>query len=213
MRGTTSNMTDTFDKNELGEPTIRSVVNIYTDGSCNGNTDRGGWAYVMTRDGVTEEDSGAISWTTNNRMELQAAIKALSVLKEPSEVSITSDARYMVDGMNQWIRAWKAAGWYRAGGKPVANRDQWETLDQLCQRHHVTWIWVAGHSGNPGNERCDYLANQEAGVEEVAEWWRHRPRPDGKRKSLESRRRDAGILMKPNIFTVIDECCGGESMG
>ena len=145
----------------------------------------------MTRYGVTREDSGADPWSTNNKMELQAPIEALSKLDEPSEVWITSDSKYVVNGMSKWIDAWKAADWHTSTGKPVANRDQWEKLDMLCQRHRVKWIWVAGHSGNPGNERCDYLASQQAGIQAGEEWLRRRnaqKRVDPQKPDTEARK-------------------------
>jgi ribonuclease HI len=156
----------------MRDGTRMPTAKIYTDGACKGNPGCGGWAWSMTRDGVTSEASGSVPTTTNNKMELQAAIEALSTLKEPTHVAITSDSEYLVNGITKWINAWKLSDWHISKQKLVANRDQWEALDLLCQRHRVQWSWVRGHSGDPGNERCDFLANEQAGIKDGDEWWR-----------------------------------------
>jgi ribonuclease HI len=127
----------------------------------------------MNRDGVETRAAGTVPQTTNQQMELSAAIEALSVLPEPSEVEITSDAQYIVNGITGWIHGWKRNGWRNAHKKPVENRALWEELDRPCQIHRVTWCWVPGHSGDFANERCDVLAYRQAGipVNELPPWW------------------------------------------
>jgi ribonuclease HI len=149
---------------ERGGAVQMTAIKISTDGACYGNPGPGGWAYVMTRDGLKTEASGAVPGrTTNNRMEMQAVIEALSALTEPSEVQVTTDSQYLASGVTAWLPGWKK-NWQTAAGKPVANRDLWEVIDLLCQRHKVSWEWVRGHSGDADNERCDFLANQQAGI-------------------------------------------------
>ena len=133
-------------------------VTIYTDGACRGNPGPGGWGAVMSRDGHYRELSGAHPRTTNNRMELTAAIRALEALNRPSEVTLYTDSTYVKDGITLWLPNWKARGWRTAAKAPVKNRDLWEALDARANRHDVTWHWVRGHAGNPANERADALA-------------------------------------------------------
>lgn len=137
-----------------------SVVEIYTDGSCRGNPGPGGWAALLTTDGREKVLQGAEAETTNNRMELTAAIRALDSLKEPSTVTLFTDSEYVMKGINEWLPAWKARGWKTAAKKPVKNQDLWQALDTAVGRHRITWRWVRGHAGNPGNERVDSLANE-----------------------------------------------------
>lgn len=135
-------------------------VEIFTDGACKGNPGRGGWGALLRFAGQTRELCGGESQTTNNRMELRAAIEALSVLKESCDVGLTTDSTYVRDGITQWLPKWKRNGWRTAAGKPVKNQDLWQALDEQVARHTVTWHWVKGHSGHPDNERADELANE-----------------------------------------------------
>ena len=135
-------------------------VDIYTDGACKGNPGRGGWGALLRCQGQTRELCGGETQTTNNRMELRAAIEALAALQEPCQVALTTDSTYVRDGITQWMAKWQRNGWRTAAGKPVKNQDLWEALAQQVDRHTVDWHWVKGHSGHPDNERADQLANQ-----------------------------------------------------
>jgi len=137
-----------------------NIVEIYTDGACRGNPGRGGWAALLTSGEHEKELSGAEALTTNNRMELTAVIRALEALKGPSEVRILTDSEYVRRGITEWVKSWKARGWRTADRKPVKNQDLWERLDELAAGHRIEWHWVRGHSGVPGNERVDRLANE-----------------------------------------------------
>ena len=136
-----------------------SLVEIYTDGACRGNPGPGGWGALLSCGEHEKELSGAEALTTNNRMELTAVIRALEALKRPSEVRIFTDSEYVRRGITEWVRNWKARGWKTADRKPVKNQDLWERLEQLAAQHTLHWQWVKGHSGDPGNERVDELAN------------------------------------------------------
>jgi len=138
-------------------------VEIYTDGACKGNPGPGGWGVVLRFGEQVKELFGGQANTTNNRMELTAAIEALKALRRPVSAIIYTDSQYLIKGLEQWLPAWKARGWQTAGKQPVKNRDLWELLDQLASEHQLSWHWVKGHAGNPGNTRADALANQ--GVE------------------------------------------------
>jgi ribonuclease HI len=138
---------------------VPNIVEIYTDGACRGNPGPGGWAAVLSCKGRTREISGAETETTNNRMELLAVINALRALTRRSQARIYTDSQYVRLGITQWLNGWKARGWRTAGRKPVKNQDLWEQLDALVAGHDLEWHWVKGHSGVPGNERCDQLAN------------------------------------------------------
>ena len=133
-------------------------VAIYTDGACSGNPGPGGWGAVLLYGGHRREISGAARRTTNNRMELTAAIRALEALTRPSEVALYTDSTYLRDGITRWLPNWKARGWRTAAKSPVKNRDLWEALDALSGRHDVSWHWVKAHAGNAENERADTLA-------------------------------------------------------
>ena len=138
-------------------------VDIYTDGACRGNPGRGGWGAILVYDGHEKELSGGEPHTTNNRMELMAAIAALRALKVPCDVTLTSDSRYLVDGIEKgWAVGWRARGWKKADKSPALNPDLWGELLDLLDKHEVTFVWIKGHDGHPENERCDKLA--------VAEW-------------------------------------------
>ena len=137
-------------------------VEIYTDGSCKKNPGPGGWAAVLVYNGREKEICGGEADTTNNRMELLATINALKALKEPCEVVLTSDSKYVVDGITKgWARGWKAKGWIKSDKKPALNVDLWEKLLDLLDVHNVKFVWVKGHAGHPENERCDELAVME----------------------------------------------------
>ena len=136
------------------------TVTIYTDGACSGNPGPGGWGAVLLYGEHRREISGASADTTNNRMELTAAIRALEALKRPTDVDLYTDSTYVKDGITRWLPGWKAKGWRTASKAPVKNRDLWEALDALAQHHDVTWHWVRGHAGNAGNERADALARE-----------------------------------------------------
>lgn len=138
-------------------------VEIYTDGSCKKNPGPGGWAAVLVYNGREKEICGGEAETTNNRMELLATINALKALKEPCEVVLTSDSKYVVDGISKgWARGWKARGWKKADKSPALNPELWDELLTQCDRHEIEFVWVKGHAGHPYNERCDTLAQGEA---------------------------------------------------
>lgn len=134
-------------------------IEIYTDGACRGNPGPGGWAATLQLGAHFRELSGAEPATTNNRMELTAVIEALAALKRESAVRLYTDSEYVRRGITEWLKAWKARDWRTADKKPVKNRDLWERLDTLAACHDIEWHWVKGHSGVPGNERVDRLAN------------------------------------------------------
>ena len=133
------------------------VVEIFTDGACSGNPGPGGWAAILRSGKHEKEISGGEASTTNNRMELTAAIRGIEALKKPSDVTMYTDSRYVMDGLTLWLPRWKRSGW-RRGKKPLKNEDLWRELDAAASRHNVSWKWVAGHSGHPENERADALA-------------------------------------------------------
>ncbi len=142
-------------------------IQIYTDGACKGNPGPGGWG-VLLRSGATEKELfGGEANTTNNRMELMAVIEALSALKRPCDVTLWLDSEYVRKGITEWIHGWKAKGWRTAARQPVKNAELWQRLDALVEQggHRIDWRWVRGHSGDPGNERADALANR--GVEQA----------------------------------------------
>jgi ribonuclease HI len=135
------------------------MVEIYTDGACRGNPGPGGWGATLQMGEHFRELSGAEAMTTNNRMELTAVIAALEVLKRSVPVKLYTDSEYVRRGITEWLVGWKSRGWRTADRKPVKNQDLWERLDAVAARHQIEWHWVKGHSGVPGNERVDRLAN------------------------------------------------------
>lgn len=141
------------------------AVTIYTDGACSGNPGPGGWGALLSYNGTEREIFGGETETTNNRMELTAAIMALETLKERCRVDLYTDSKYVMDGINSWIVNWKKNGWRTAAKKSVKNADLWQQLDAATERHDITWHWVKGHSGNNGNERADELARK--GISEL----------------------------------------------
>lgn len=136
------------------------TVEAFTDGACSGNPGPGGWGALLRCDGNERELCGGEEETTNNRMELLAAIEALSALKQPCHVRLTTDSTYVKDGITKWLENWKRNGWKTAAKKPVKNQDLWIRLDEQSSRHRIEWCWVKGHSGHPENERADTLANR-----------------------------------------------------
>ncbi|MCP2678190.1 ribonuclease HI [Maricaulaceae bacterium NA33B04] len=136
------------------------LVTIHTDGACSGNPGPGGWGAILEYNGHEKELSGAEAETTNNRMELMAAIAALEALTRASEVRLVTDSVYVRDGVTKWIHGWKRNGWKTANKKPVKNEDLWKRLDAIASKHRVTWEWVKGHAGHPENERADQLARE-----------------------------------------------------
>ena len=140
-------------------------IQIFTDGACRGNPGPGGWGVILRSGSHEKELFGGEQSTTNNRMELRAAIEGLAALKRPSRVTVTTDSQYVRQGITQWIEGWKRNQWRTSAKKPVKNQDLWQLLDELTSRHEVTWEWVKGHSGHPDNELADALANR--GIDEL----------------------------------------------
>jgi ribonuclease HI len=136
-------------------------LTIHTDGACEGNPGPGGWAAILRYGEHVKHVSGGEPATTNNRMELQAAIGALAAVKEPCEIEIFTDSVYVKDGITKWLFSWKRRGWMTAGKKPVRNEDLWRQLDALCAQHKIAWRWLKGHAGHVDNEECDRLAVAE----------------------------------------------------
>ena len=138
---------------------MKQVI-IYTDGACRGNPGPGGWGALIKFETAEKEIFGGQPDTTNNQMELSAAIEGLAALKEPCSVELFTDSKYVMDGITQWIQNWKKNNWRTAAKKDVKNKELWQKLDQLISQHRVQWHWVKGHSGDPGNELADLLANK-----------------------------------------------------
>ena len=140
-------------------------IEIYTDGACRGNPGPGGWGVLLIYEGIKKTLYGGAQDTTNNRMEMQAVIEALKALKSDCEVSLYTDSKYVMDGINKWLPGWKKRDWQTSNKKPVKNKDLWEILDIATQSYKIEWHWVKGHTGNPGNEKDDSLANR--GIDEL----------------------------------------------
>jgi ribonuclease HI len=138
----------------------KGKVIIHTDGACSGNPGPGGWGAILDYNGTRKEIYGGEPQSTNNRMELKAAIEALNVLKRACDVEMHVDSQYVKDGITKWIHGWKRNGWKTADKKPVKNVELWQALDEAIKRHEITWHWVKGHAGHPDNERADELARQ-----------------------------------------------------
>jgi len=141
-------------------------IEIYSDGACRGNPGPGGWGALLRYAGKEKHLYGGAPHTTNNRMELRAAIEALTALKEPCNVTLVTDSQYVRKGITEWISKWKTNDWRTSAKKPVINQDLWKSLDALTSKHQVNWKWVKGHSGHPDNEMADQLANR--GIDEMA---------------------------------------------
>lgn len=144
---------------------MTQAIEIYTDGACRGNPGPGGWGVLLIAGKHRKTLHGGAPETTNNRMELTAAIEALNTLERPSRVILHTDSRYVMDGINDWMPNWKKRGWKTAARKPVKNQDLWQALDDAVGHHDIDWRWVKGHTGNPGNETADELANR--GIDEL----------------------------------------------
>ena len=141
---------------------LMKKVKVITDGSCLGNPGRGGWAAILRYNHHSKEIWGCESHTTNNRMELTAAIEALRALREPCEVEVVTDSEYLKNGITSWIKGWKRNGWKTSQKKPVVNQDLWQALDEQTARHTLSWAWTKGHANHKDNNRCDELAQQAA---------------------------------------------------
>mgnify|MGYP001031663597 FL=1 len=146
---------------------MNDVVEIYSDGACKGNPGIGGWGALLRAKGKERELCGGEAHTTNNRMELMAAIVALETLTRPCQVRLHTDSKYVQQGISEWLANWKRRGWKTADKKPVKNEDLWRRLDEAASRHRIEWLWVKGHAGHDGNERADALANR--GIEQLKE--------------------------------------------
>jgi len=146
--------------NDTADRTDDNVVDAFTDGACSGNPGPGGWGAILRWRGQERELSGGETQTTNNRMELMAAISALETLKRPTIVRLHTDSLYVKDGIQKWLPSWKKRGWKTADKKPVKNVDLWQRLETAVERHEVSWHWVRGHAGHPENERADALARE-----------------------------------------------------
>ena len=144
---------------------MTATIEIYTDGACRGNPGPGGWGALLLYGDHRKTLHGGEPETTNNRMEMTAAIEALNALKGPREVILYTDSKYVMDGINKWMPAWKKRGWKTANKKPVKNQDLWQALDEAVSRHKIKWNWVRGHTGVDGNEEADALANR--GIDEL----------------------------------------------
>ena len=156
-----ADVTNSTQAHRVEPPRVKTQrVDVFTDGACRGNPGPGGWGALLQCGQQTKEIFGGEPETTNNRMELLAAIKAFESLKKPSQVCITTDSKYVMQGITEWLANWKRRQWLTAAKKPVKNVDLWQRLDQALQPHQVEWQWVKGHSGHPQNERADALANQ-----------------------------------------------------
>lgn len=140
----------------------RPPVEIFTDGACKGNPGPGGWGAVLRFGDSERELAGSAALTTNNRMEMTAVIEALAALKRPCAVTLTTDSRYVIDGITKWVPAWQKNGWRTADKKPVKNADLWQALQAAAKPHQIAWRWVKGHAGHPDNERADRLASEAA---------------------------------------------------
>lgn len=138
--------------------TVKPHIQAYTDGACSGNPGPGGWGAVLQYQGLSQDISGGETQTTNNRMEMSAAIGVLQALPHPSQIEIYTDSQYLRDGITRWMTNWKKNGWMTSDKKPVKNQDLWLRLDELTSQHQVTWHWIKGHSGHPENEHADALA-------------------------------------------------------
>lgn len=139
---------------------MTAKVHLFTDGACKGNPGPGGWGALLRYGDVEKELFGGEANTTNNRMELMAAIEGLKALKRPCSVVLTTDSQYVMKGINEWLAGWKKKGWRNVAKQPIKNQDLWQQLDAECQRHQVEWRWVRGHTGHAENERADQLANK-----------------------------------------------------
>ncbi len=141
------------------------MINIYTDGACKGNPGPGGWGALILQGDTKNEIYGGEANTTNNRMEIMAVIRALKTINAENEITVFTDSTYVQKGINEWIAKWKINGWRTSNKKEVKNKDLWVQLDNLTSQLKINWVWVKGHSGHPGNDRADYLANKGVGMQ------------------------------------------------
>ena len=141
------------------------MINIYTDGACKGNPGPGGWGALILQGDTKNEIYGGEANTTNNRMEIMAVIRALKTINVENEITVFTDSTYVQKGINEWIAKWKINGWRTSNKKEVKNKDLWIQLDNLTSQLKINWVWVKGHSGHPGNDRADYLANKGVGMQ------------------------------------------------
>jgi ribonuclease HI len=141
------------------------MINIYTDGACKGNPGPGGWGALILQGDTKNEIYGGEANTTNNRMEIMAVIRALKTINVENEITVFTDSTYVQKGINEWIAKWKINGWRTSNKKEVKNKDLWVQLDNLTSQLKINWVWVKGHSGHPGNDRADYLANKGVGMQ------------------------------------------------
>lgn len=153
----------------MTEEDVDGIVELYTDGACRGNPGPGGWAALLQFNGHEKVLAGFLPDTTNNRMEILAAIEGLKAIKRPSKIKIYTDSMYLKDGLNVWLPKWRANNWLKADRKPVKNIDLWQELDALCALHTIEWVWVRAHAGNVGNERVDTLARQQISLHSIAQ--------------------------------------------
>ena len=149
----------------MSEEAKPESVEIFTDGACSGNPGPGGWGAILRFRGVEKELKGGEKLTTNNRMEMMAVLVALNTLSRPCAIDLYTDSQYVMKGVTEWLRGWKARGWKTADKKPVKNEDLWKALDEACARHKIKWHWVKGHAGHAENERADQLARD--GIAEI----------------------------------------------
>lgn len=166
-------------------------VRLITDGACLGNPGPGGWAAILRHGARTKELYGSSPHTTNNRMELAAAIEGLRALKEPCEVELVTDSEYLKNGITRWIHGWKRNGWITSARQPVMNQDLWQALDRQTARHRVAWLWTKGHADDPDNNRADLLATAAAAAQSFSKGWR----PDVELPSYDLRK-EAGDLRR-----------------
>lgn len=152
----------------MGNSSTLKKIEMFTDGACSGNPGPGGWGTILRYNGIEKELCGGEAQTTNNRMELTAVISGLSALKEPCEVIITSDSKYVIDSIEKgWAHSWQANGWRKKDKSPALNPDLWEKLLSLLEVHKVSFVWIKGHNGHPENERCDKMAVTEASKHKI----------------------------------------------
>ena len=150
---------DILNQNQPDTKPPSDQIRIWSDGACKGNPGPGGWASIIQIDGIRKEISGSLPHTTNNIMELTAALEAMRLTPKGSRIILTTDSQYLINGISDWIVNWKKNNWKKKDGKPVLNRELWQELDAESRLRHIEWKWIKGHSGHPENERCDQLAN------------------------------------------------------
>nr|WP_233355263.1 ribonuclease HI [Hirschia maritima] len=186
---------------------MTDTIRIWTDGACSGNPGPGGWGALIINNGQETELYGSAPSTTNNRMELKAAIEALNSLEASSKIELNTDSTYVKDGLTKWIHGWKRNGWKTAAKKPVKNKDLWQALDEACSRHQIEWKWVKGHAGDEGNERADALAVK--GSREAAGQAPVSPEEDGVSQADHTPPHKARIAPSDSVHIWTDGACSG----